>query len=138
MRKHLIVRLEELANWTPVVVVATSAEEALMMYLRQVYAKSKDFRDEVETFFYERFCRADINLENIDIKELQQIQEKVMVYFVDRPDLGRRYCYYFMNGDESEFDDDMYEYIAIREDEGEHGLRAIDIDACAVLTLEQS
>ncbi len=131
-------------NFQVRIVLAENAEKAIQTYLRRVYAKDEIFRESVldlsaNMSFAERFyLSTDFETQRMQSSgvvgtEPEIVRSRVKSYFKDRPDLGDRYLGYMDTTDAGLITEDLFEYIATKLVQREHGLVAMDIDAIEVI-----
>lgn len=126
------------------VVLASSQEEALTKYLRQVIALSDLHREFVSNLsinvsFAEKFYLASAQEverftstgENGTAPEV--VQSRVRRFFSSRPDLGEAYLKYMETEDPALLSEDLFEFTALQLSLGEHGLCAIPLESLPVL-----
>ncbi|GAB3644992.1 hypothetical protein [Ramlibacter alkalitolerans] len=146
MQDYLVVSTDEPARPEETYVVrASSPEEALTKYIKQVYLPSDFFREWVRELavnmgFAERFYLAsEQELERFTGTgeygtEPELVRSRVAAFFKERPDLGAAYLEYMDTEDESVLSDELFEFIALHRDPlTELGLRAIALASLPVL-----
>jgi hypothetical protein len=135
---------DSVVNFQVRIVLAENAEKAIQTYLRRVYAKDEIFRESVldlsaNMSFAERFyLSTDFETQRMQSSgvvgtEPEIVRSRVKSYFKDRPDLGDRYLGYMDTTDAGLITEDLFEYIATKLVQREHGLVAMDIDAIEVI-----
>ncbi len=145
MKRFLISSADDsVVNFQVRIVLAENAEKAIQTYLRRVYAKDEIFRESVldlsaNMSFAERFyLSTDFETQRMQSSgvvgtEPEIVRSRVKSYFKDRPDLGDRYLGYMDTTDAGLITEDLFEYIATKLVQREHGLVAMDIDAIEVI-----
>ncbi len=145
MKRFLISSADDsVVNFQVRIVLAENAEKAIQTYLRRVYAKDEIFRESVldlsaNMSFAERFyLSTDFETQRMQRSgvvgtEPEIVRSRVKSYFKDRPDLGDRYLGYMDTTDAGLITEDLFEYIATKLVQREHGLVAMDIDAIEVI-----
>lgn len=138
-RKYLIVSREVPALDGQIAIVnAESDELAIQKYLRKIYAQDADFRESildlaVNMTFSERFYLATEHEQNRFLNgngigtEDEIIKSRVMTFFADMPELGKKFTEYMDTENRSLITDDIFEYIALRETPDQHGKIAVDL-----------
>lgn len=141
-KQYLVASSDEgLKTWPPFIAEADCSDQAIDKFLRQVYSKDPDFRDfvldmSVNCSFIERFFIA-TDAEKTQFDEtgrvdydLKVIAERVRNFFAKRPDLATKFLRYMDTRDESELDDDTFEFISAADPSG---VLALDIESISRL-----
>lgn len=140
MKRFLLCSTDEpVVRWQPVAVAAETQDRAIEKYLRAVYSKDDVFRASVldlavnmtfvEQFYlaskheHERFnCTGSVGIEP------EIVYSRVRGFFADRPDLGECFVTYMETMDQSLIDDEMFEFIAVKEGQSSAGITVLDPD----------
>lgn len=138
IKQYLVASSDEgLKTWPPFIVEADRSDQAIDKFLRQVYSKDPEFRDfvldmSINCSFIERFFIA-TGAEKTQFDEtgrvdydLKVIAKRVRKFFTKRPDLGEKFLSYMDTRNESELDDDVFEFISAADPSG---ILAFDIEA---------
>ena len=145
MKRYLICSRDlSVAKWAPEAVLANSEEEALQKYLKSVYSKDDLFRESVldlavNAGFVEQFYLSSehekrrFNKTGTVGTEDEVVKSRIKAFFAPRPELGERFIQYMETEDASVISDDVFEYIALKETDFQHGLVAIDPDLAPVV-----
>ena len=145
MKRFLISSADDsVVNFQVRIVLAENAEKAIQTYLRRVYAKDEIFRESVldlsaNMSFAERFyLSTDLETERMQSSgvvgtEPEIARSRAKSYFKDRPDLGNRYLRYMDTADAELITEDLFEFVATKLVQREHGLVAMDIDSIEVV-----
>jgi len=137
-KQYLVASSDEgLKTWPPFIVEVDSPDQAIDKFLRQIYSKDPDFREfvcdmSINCSFIERFFIA-TSAEKRQFDEtgrvdydLKVIAKRVRKFFARRPELGEKFLRYMDTRDESELDDEVFEFISAADPSG---ILAFDIES---------
>lgn len=140
LKRYFVAHDDSITDWEPAFVHANSTEEAVKKYLRQVYSKDCFFREHVqELHSCESFlgkliyasCDEKIAFMNGDRTPLPEtVRKRIDQFFSDAPKLGERFWDYIESKNTKLIDDEIYEYIAIKDPDG---IVAIEQESIRVL-----
>jgi hypothetical protein len=145
MKRYLICSRDlSVDKCAPQAVLADSEDEALWKYLKSVYSKDDLFRQSVldlsvNAGFVEQFYLSSeheqrrFNKTGTIGTEDEVVKSRIKAFFASRPELGDRFFRYMETEDATAINDDVFEYIALKETDFQHGLIAIDPDLAPVV-----
>lgn len=121
-------------------VLASSKEEALTKYVKQVIALSALHRESVSDVstvdgFAERFYPASQYEDEPEESEPdpELVRSRVVAFFIERPDLGASYLKYMDTEDPAFLSDDLFEFTALHLSPSELGVCAIALRSLPVI-----
>lgn len=142
LRRYLVAHEDSLTMWEPAFVTTTSATAAVEQYLKQVYSKDSVFREHVLDLRYvDAFVGSLVYptaedqmafMEGVRKDTPELTRERINEYFAQRPDFGEIFLRYVDTQDVNIINDDIYEFIAVRDPDG---IVAIEEEKIITLTL---
>lgn len=128
LKRYLVAHDDSITEWEPAFVNARSTDEAIKKYLHRIYSKDSFFREHVQELrTFESFlgqliyatCEEKISFMNGDRTPLPEtVRERINNFFSDEPRLGARFLEYIESENLELIDDEIYEFIAVRDPDG--------------------
>lgn len=128
LKRYLVAHDDSITEWEPAFVHASSNEEAVKKYLHQIYSKDSVFREHVQQIrSFESFlgqliyatCEEKISFINGDrTPSSETVRKRIKNFFSDEPRLGERFLEYVESENTELIDEEIYEFIAVRDPDG--------------------
>jgi hypothetical protein len=128
LKRYLVAHDDSITEWAPAFVNAGSPEEAIGQYMQQIYSKDFVFREHVQDLrSFESFlgkliyatCEEKNRFMNGDRNPAPEIiHKRISNFFADEPKFGEKFREYMECEDASLIDDEIYEFIAVRDPDG--------------------
>jgi hypothetical protein len=118
----------------PVIVEAADAEKALETYLREVRAHDEEFKAFVLNRGNVSFLATFLNATGVAGTEPEIVHSRVRKFFSPHPALAESYIQYMTTEEENVVTSAVFEFLALAETPGEHGMVAIALDSIPIIT----